>query len=52
MTLQQKSFAVDRVLAVVVIICILSLLLVKAVDLLEYLLLPWNRKVYSQQLYQ
>ena len=40
MTLQQKSFAVDRVLAVVVIICILSLLLVKAVDLLGYLLLP------------
>jgi len=52
MTLQQKSFAIDRVLAAVVIICVLSLLLVKAVDLLEYLLLPWNRKVYSQQLYQ
>lgn len=44
MTLQQKSFAIDQVLAAVVIICLLSLLMVKAVDLLEYLLIPWNRK--------
>ena len=52
MTLQQKGFAIDRVLAAVAIICILSLLLVKAVDLLEYLLVPWNRKIYSHQLWQ
>lgn len=43
MTLAQKGFKVDQVLAVVVVICILSFLLVKAVDLLEYLLVPWNR---------
>lgn len=52
MTLQQKSFAIDKVLAAVVIICVLSLLLVKAVDILEYFLLPWNRKKYSHQLWQ
>lgn len=43
MTLQQKSFAIDQVLAAVVVICLLSLLLVKLVDLTEYLLVPWNR---------
>jgi ABC-type nitrate/sulfonate/bicarbonate transport system permease component len=43
MTLQQKQFAIDRVLAAVAIICLLSLLLVKLIDLSEYLLIPWNR---------
>mgnify|MGYP001047034778 FL=1 len=43
MTLQQKSFAIDQVLAAVVVICLLSLLLVKLVDLAEYLFVPWNR---------
>lgn len=42
MTLKQKSFAIDEVLAAVIIICFLSFLLVKIVDLLEYILLPWN----------
>jgi hypothetical protein len=31
------------VLAVVAVICVLSFLLVKLMDLLEYLLVPWNR---------
>lgn len=44
MTLQQKQFAIDRVLAAVVVICLLSLLLVKLIDLVEYLLVPWNRR--------
>ncbi|NLV22718.1 MAG: ABC transporter permease [Syntrophomonadaceae bacterium] len=44
MTLAQKGFKVDQVLAIVVVICLLSFGLVKAVDLLEYLLVPWNRK--------
>lgn len=44
MTLQQKSFAIDKVMAAVVIISLLSLLLVALVDLTEYLLVPWNRK--------
>lgn len=52
MTLQQKGFAIDRVLAAVVIICVLSLLLVKAIDFLEYLLLPWNRESHANQIWQ
>ncbi len=44
MTIQQKNFAIDRVLAAVVVICILSLLLVKIVDIIEYWLVPWNRR--------
>ncbi|MBO8158678.1 ABC transporter permease [Thermosyntropha sp.] len=43
MTLKQKSFAIDEVLAAVFIICLMSFLLVKAVDFLEYIMLPWNR---------
>ncbi len=43
MTIQQKSFNIDQVLAAVIVICVLSLLLVKLVDMLEYLLVPWNR---------
>lgn len=42
MTLQQKNFAVDQVLAAVLVICLASLLLVKAVDAAEYLLVPWQ----------
>lgn len=44
MTLAQKGFRVDQVLAIVTVICLLSFALVKAVDLFEYLLVPWNRK--------
>lgn len=47
MTLQQKSFHIDQVLAAVIVICILSLLVVKIVDLIEYLLIPWNRQTDS-----
>jgi ABC-type nitrate/sulfonate/bicarbonate transport system permease component len=43
MTIQQKNFAIDKVLAAVVIICLLSLLLVKLVDFIEYVIMPWNR---------
>ncbi len=43
MTISQKSFQVDQVLATVIIISGLSLLIVKAIDLVEYLLTPWNR---------
>lgn len=44
MILQQKGFAIDRVLAAVLVICVLSLLMVKLVDMLEYLCIPWNRE--------
>ncbi|HWP97864.1 MAG TPA: ABC transporter permease [Syntrophomonadaceae bacterium] len=43
MTIAQKSFRVDRVLAAVVFISFISLLVVKVVDLAEWLLTPWNR---------
>ncbi|MCX5780036.1 MAG: ABC transporter permease [Firmicutes bacterium] len=43
MTIAQKSFRVDRVLAAVVVIAVLSLLLVKVINLAEWLLIPWNR---------
>lgn len=42
MTLQQKSFAIDQVLAAVVVICVISLILVQLVGLLERILVPWN----------
>lgn len=44
MTIAQKSFRVDRTLAAVVIVALLSLLMVKIIDLGEWMLLPWNRK--------
>lgn len=50
MTLMQKSYRIDQVLAAVVIICLMSYLLVKSVDLAEYLVLPWNRVRYDEQL--
>ncbi|MEN6461544.1 MAG: ABC transporter permease [Syntrophomonas sp.] len=43
MTISQKSFRVDQVLAAVVVIAIVSLLMVKVIDLAEWLLVPWNR---------
>lgn len=43
MTIAQKSFRIDQVLAAVTIICFLSLLLVKIIDWSEYFLAPWNR---------
>jgi len=42
MTIAQKSFRVDRVLAAVVLIAILSLLVVKVITLAEWVLTPWN----------
>lgn len=43
MTIKQKSFAIDEVLAAVVIICVISLALVKLIELMEYFFIPWNR---------
>ncbi len=44
MTIQQKSFAIDQVLGAVIIICVISLGLVKLIEVGEYFLIPWNRK--------
>lgn len=50
MTIAQKSFRVDRVLAAVVVIALLSLLVVKAIDLAEWLLTPWNRGLEEREI--
>lgn len=41
MTIAQKSFRVDRVLAAVMIIALLSLLVVKIIEIMERLAMPW-----------
>jgi ABC-type nitrate/sulfonate/bicarbonate transport system permease component len=43
MTRVRKSFGYDRMFAVIALISVLSLLLMKAVDALEWLCLPWKR---------
>jgi ABC-type nitrate/sulfonate/bicarbonate transport system permease component len=43
MTRVRKSFGYDRMFAVIALISALSLLLMKAVDALEWLCLPWKR---------
>lgn len=51
MTIKQKGFAVDQVLAAVLLICLLSYFLVKLIDLLEYWMIPWNRYRYTRELW-
>lgn len=43
MTRVRKSFSYDRMFASIVVISALSLALMRLVDLIEYLLLPWKR---------
>jgi len=43
MTRVRKSFSYDRMFAVIALISALSLLLMKAIDALEWLCLPWKR---------
>ena len=49
MTIKQKAFAIDEVLAAVLVICLISYLLVKFIDWLEYWLIPWNREYLLQE---
>ncbi|MDO4540573.1 MAG: ABC transporter permease [Syntrophomonadaceae bacterium] len=42
-TLSQKSYQMDQLLAAVLLVCLFSFLLVKAVDAAEYAALPWRR---------
>ena len=44
MTRVRKSFSYDRMFAVIIVISGLSLLLMKLVDLLQVLCMPWGRK--------
>jgi ABC-type nitrate/sulfonate/bicarbonate transport system permease component len=43
MTRVRKSFAYDRMFAVIILISALSLALMRAIDLLERLCMPWKR---------
>lgn len=43
MTRVRKSFAYDRMFAVIILISVLSLALMRGVDLLEHLSMPWKR---------
>lgn len=49
MTIKQKAFAIDEVLAAVFVICLISYLLVKFIDWLEYWLIPWNREYLLEE---
>ena len=44
MTRVKKSYAYDKMFAVIFLITALSLLLMKAVDLIQKVAMPWNRK--------
>ena len=44
MTRVRKAYAFDKMFAVIIIISILSLLLLKAVDLLQKISMPWEEK--------
>lgn len=44
MTRVKKSYAYDKMFAVIFLITALSLLLMKAVDLIQKIAMPWNRK--------
>ena len=43
MTRVRKSFAYDRMFAVILLISVLSLALMRLIDLLEYICMPWKR---------
>ena len=43
MTRVRQSFALDKVFSVIVVIVLLSLLLFKIVELIQYLMMPWTR---------
>ena len=43
MTRVRKSFSYDRMFAVIILISALSLLLMKAVDTLQRLAMPWKK---------
>lgn len=44
MTLARKSYAFDVMFAIIVVVSLLSLVLLKGVDILEYICLPWRKK--------
>lgn len=51
MTIAQKSFRVDRVMAAVMVIAVLSLLVVKVIKMAEWLFIPWVHRQEDGELY-
>ena len=49
MTRVRKSFSYDRMFASIIVISALSLALMRLVDVLEYVCLPWKRAVATKQ---
>ena len=49
MTRVRKSFSYDRMFAVIIIISALSLALMRGVDVLEHLCMPWKRAERNDQ---
>ena len=49
MTRVRKSFSYDRMFASIIVISALSLGLMRLVDLIEYLALPWKRAERKNQ---
>ena len=45
MTRVRKAYAFDRMFAVIIIISLLSLILLKAVDIIQKISMPWEKKV-------
>ncbi len=43
MTRVRQSFALDKVFSVIIIIVLLSLVLFKIIELIQYLMMPWTR---------
>ncbi len=43
MTRVRKSFAFDKMFAVIIVISVISLVLMKLVDLIQYFVMPWKR---------
>ncbi|QWT18312.1 ABC transporter permease [Collinsella sp. zg1085] len=48
MTRVRKAYAFDKMFAVIVVISVLSLALMKLVDVLRYMAMPWERRSQSQ----
>lgn len=47
MTIVKKAYAFDKMFAVIIIISVMSLILMKGVDLLQKKCMPWERKIES-----
>lgn len=45
MTRVRQSFALDKVFATILIIIVLSIILFKIIELIQFLVMPWRRAI-------